>query len=201
MTDDYLDKVYALKTDADRRALYDDWAAQYDDDLASQGYVTPARCAATLATSPLPKDAPMLDMGCGTGLLGRALAAQGFTQIDGADVSAGMMEEARKSGGYGRLLDLSETRAPKGHYKAVAAAGVIGTGAAPPSVFDQCLDLLPKGGLFCFSFNDHTLEEPAYTDRLNAAVADGKARILSGEIGDHIKGLGSRAMVYLLERQ
>ncbi|WP_025312683.1 class I SAM-dependent DNA methyltransferase [Roseicyclus elongatus] len=201
MTDDYLDKVYRLRTDAERRALYDDWAGQYDGDLTAQGYVTPARCAAVVAGSALPKDAPILDMGCGTGLSGRALAAEGFTRIDGADVSTGMMAEARKSGVYARLIDLSGATAPANHYAAVVAAGVIGTGAAPPDVFDQCLDLLSPGGLFCFSFNDHARAVPAYTDRLDAAVTTGKARILAQEMGDHIIGLGSRAMVYLLERQ
>jgi predicted TPR repeat methyltransferase len=200
MTENYLDKVYKLKTEEDSRALYDDWAGQYDDDLTAQGYATPARCAATLKRSGLPATAPILDMGCGTGLSGRALAAEGFSAIDGADVSAGMMDEARKSGIYGQLIDLSKATPPKGHYAAVVAAGVISAGAAPPAVFDQCLDLLGPGGLFCLSFNDHTLDNPAYTDRLSAALDAGKATVIAQEMGDHIPGLGSKSMVYLLHR-
>jgi len=200
MQDDYLDKVYDLDSPDEMRRFYDDWAARYDSDLTARGYQTPARAAAALSAAGLPPEAPILDMGCGTGLSGRALRAAGFTVIDGADVSAGMLEEAARTGAYRSLIDTRRAALPDAAYPAVTAIGVIGTGAAPPEVFDACLAALAPGGLFCFSFNDHTLDLPDYTGKLDAALADGRVQIVSEELGDHIRDLGSTSKVYVLRR-
>lgn len=200
MQDDFLDKVYDLETPDEMRRHYDAWAARYDDDLQSQGYATPGRCAAALKEAGLSRDAAILDMGCGTGLSGRALREAGFTTIDGADVSPGMLEEAAKTGAYRHLVNTARTALPEARYPAVTAMGVIGAGAAPPELFDTCLAALARGGLFCFSFNDHTLEMPEYTERRDVALASGRVTLVSEETGDHIRGLGSRSKVYVLKR-
>jgi predicted TPR repeat methyltransferase len=69
----------------------------------------------------------VLDFGCGTGLSGEALAAARVSRcIDGADVSAEMLEGARDKGVYRQLLKL-DPEAPlpgrPGAYAAVTAAG------------------------------------------------------------------------------
>lgn len=200
MQDDFLDKVYDLETPDAFRRHYDAWAARYDADLEAQGYATPGRCAAALKAAGLSRDAAILDMGCGTGLSGRALRAEGFTTIDGADVSAGMLEVAAGTGAYRQLVNTAETGLPTGPYAAVTAIGVIGAGAAPAALFDDCLAALSRGGLFCFSFNDHTLEMPEYTARRDIALASGRVSLVSEDTGVHIRGLGSTSKVYVLKR-
>lgn len=195
----YLQKVYDLDGAEAVTAYYDAWAEGYDAELAANGYATPARCAAALATTGLARTAPILDMGCGTGLSGAALAAEGFTIIDGLDPSEGMLARAAARGVYRDLSSADSADIPRGRYSAIAAAGVIGPGAAEPWLFDRCLSLLAPGGLFCFSFNDHAMTLPVYTGKLAAALSDGRAAERSRVHGPHIPKLGVGAWVIVLE--
>jgi predicted TPR repeat methyltransferase len=79
---------------------YDGWAQSYDDDLASWSYQAPMAVAETVVVRH-PEAGSVLDVGCGTGLVGRALRARGFAgRILGLDISAASLEVARRSGAY-----------------------------------------------------------------------------------------------------
>ena len=89
---------------------YDDWAQSYDDDLASWSYQAPAVVADTVVAR-APAGESVLDVGCGTGLVGRALRARGFAgRLLGIDISAASLEVARECGAYHSLerADLQE---------------------------------------------------------------------------------------------
>ncbi len=201
---DYLKDVYSVESPEAMEELYDAWADSYDAELESQGYATPARCAAALAEFSENQDAPLLDFGCGTGASGAAFAAAGFTAIDGIDMSGGMLEKARARGVY---RDLRETApgdplpVPAGFYDHAAAVGVIGAGAAPATVIDTLMEVLKPGGLFVFSFNDHTLEDPGFEGRIAEYVDTGAAEVLFREHGAHIPGIDLGAVVYVLRKR
>lgn len=72
----------------DVTAYYDAWAKDYDADLDAWAYEAPVRVAEQLRAL-VPGAAVVLDAGCGTGLAGRALAAAGFSTIDGVIAAAG----------------------------------------------------------------------------------------------------------------
>ena len=46
------------------------------------------------------RDAKIFDIGQGTGILGRLLNKEGFTNIDGADASQSFVDKASQSGWY-----------------------------------------------------------------------------------------------------
>lgn len=200
MTESFLDKAYGARDAQSTRALYDDWAASYEAEVGENGYVTPGRCAQALAEFSTDASAPILDFGCGTGLSGLALKGAGFDVIDGTDLSADMLAQARAKGVYRSLQQIEAGDAPAPGYAAVAAIGVIGAGAAPISVFDQCLHALTPGGLFVFSFNDHALEDPANEARVRDWTDCGAARLLFRQHGDHLPGIDLKSMVYVLEK-
>ncbi len=82
---------------------YDEWAQNYDDDLTSWSYRAPTVVAETVIARH-PGAGSALDVGCGTGLVGRALRAQGFAgQILGLDISHASLEIARQCGAYDSL--------------------------------------------------------------------------------------------------
>jgi predicted TPR repeat methyltransferase len=82
---------------------YDEWAQGYDDDLASWSYQAPSVVAGTVMARH-PAASSVLDVGCGTGLVGRALRARGFAgQILGLDISRASLEVAERSGAYDSL--------------------------------------------------------------------------------------------------
>lgn len=203
MTDRFLDKAYAARGPEATRALYDEWAASYEAEVAEQGYATPGRCAEALARFSEDRDAPVLDFGCGTGLSGMALRLAGFGTLDGLDLSEDMLARARAKGLY-RNLDVIEAEAPlpvqPGDYAAIAAIGVIGAGAAPVSVLDTMMKALARGGLLTLSFNDHALADPVHEARLSEWIDCGAATLLFREHGDHLPGIGLGSNVYVLRR-
>jgi predicted TPR repeat methyltransferase len=82
---------------------YDAWAEQYDTDLDAWSYQAPAVVADTVvARDPRPQS--VLDVGCGTGLVGRTLRAKGYEgQLSGLDISQQSLRVAEDSGAYDAL--------------------------------------------------------------------------------------------------
>ena len=202
MADDFLRQVYELDTQEDTDAYYSAWAATYDDELTRQGYRSPQRCAEALAQF-VDADAPILDVGCGTGLSGAALAAAGFTDISGTDINADMLTVAQRARIY-RDAWVADVAAPfpfePGTYAALAAIGVIGVGAAPASMLGEAVTALAPGGHLVFSYNDHALEHPEFTGALDEVLA-AEATLVFSEHGPHFEGLGSKSTVFVLRRR
>ena len=65
-----LEQAYAAKSNAELRALYDAWAAQYDQDLQAFGYSYPPAIAGLVGRYVREREAPILDAGAGTGIVG-----------------------------------------------------------------------------------------------------------------------------------
>lgn len=199
-----LRRVYGFVEPGEVRDYYDSWATSYDAELIANGYASPARVAAALAALASDLEAPVLDYGCGTGLSGEALVAEGFSVVDGADPSTEMLAVAEAKSIYRRLvqLDLDSARPPfeSGRYAAVAAVGLIGPGAAPLALFGQLLDLVSPDGLFGASFNDVALADPAYPAKIHECVSDGTATVVFEEHGPHLPGLGVESTVFVLRR-
>lgn len=199
----FLDGAYDLPDRRATAALYGDWAASYDDEITENGYAAPARCAAALAERATDRDAPVLDVGCGTGLSGLALRAAGFTIIDGTDLSAEMLARADQRGVYRRLFrgDLAEQLpASPGIYANAAAVGVISPGHAPPETIAAVLELLPSGGCVVLSLNDHALVDPTFSGKIDQLVAEGAADLVFRAHGAHLPGIALEATVCVLRR-
>ena len=199
----FLRSTYGMKDADEVRDHYDRWAASYDEEIAANGYATPARCAAALARHLPDGGAPVLDYGCGTGLSGAALRAVGFAVVDGADVSKGMLAGARAGGAYRHLHAVSVRTPFEGldlaSYAAVACVGVIGAGAAPFSLMDALLDGMRPGALLVLSLNDHALADPQARVRLEGLARAGHS-VLEDEDGEHLPGIGLRSRVYVIRR-
>jgi predicted TPR repeat methyltransferase len=135
--------------------LFDGMAANFDQQLRNLGYQTPEALArAVLPLLRRDRPARVLDLGCGTGLLGAALAPAG-AGITGIDLSAEMLERAAARGVYARLVksDLVEylRGADAGSFDAVLAADVFVYLGDLEAVFEGVARALAPGGLFAFS--------------------------------------------------
>jgi predicted TPR repeat methyltransferase len=82
---------------------YDGWARTYDDDLTSWSYQAPTVVAGIVLARHAPARS-VLDVGCGTGLVGRALRAHGYAgRLVGLDLSEESLDIARQGGAYDAL--------------------------------------------------------------------------------------------------
>ena len=200
----FLDRAYDLDDAEKTRAFYEEWAATYEAETRANGYVTPSRCASALAGCAIDRAAPLLDLGCGTGLSGVAFRDAGFSCIDGSDFCEEMLACAKTKQGVYRKLVASDLNDPlpgaPGEYANVAAVGVFSPGHAPPDMIDAVIEKLPAGGCFVFSLNDHALEIPGYEAHIDAMVDGARAEIAFREYGDHLPGRNIGAVVAVLRK-
>jgi predicted TPR repeat methyltransferase len=103
----------SLSGDPDRppagyvRDLFDKFAPHFDRDLVDRlDYRTPQALASLVSRhlAPTPKSLAVLDLGCGTGLAGVALAPLART-MTGLDLSPAMLAHARRRGLYADLVE------------------------------------------------------------------------------------------------
>ncbi len=167
---DFLDRVYRAGSEDELMAAYDAWAESYDSDLQRSGYRMPAISAALIGRHVPEETAPILDAGCGTGIIGEALSVAGYRELHGLDLSEGMLAAARARGVYDRLHRASlggPIDFPDDHFGAVVAVGVLTKGHVGPAAFAELLRVTAAGGRLVFTIRvDGTVGAP-YLDRMD----------------------------------
>ncbi len=154
-----LARAYGLQSQADSQALYRDWATTYDQTmLAGLQYQSPTLVAQMLAQaipqSAAQAQAALLDVGCGTGLAGEALAVLGFAVVDGLDISPEMMAVAMARGAYRRCLQadlLAALPISDAAYDAAVCCGTFTTGHVGAACLDEVFRVLRPGAPFAFT--------------------------------------------------
>ena len=134
--------------------LFDDYATTFDEHLNHVlRYRAPAVLIDNLRDFDRRRFRLVLDLGCGTGQCG-PLAKAIADRVDGVDVSAKMLEQARALGVYERLeqSDIVEylQAADQRHDLVLAADVFVYIGDLDP-VFAGVRRVLDPGGVFCFS--------------------------------------------------
>ena len=191
----YLSGAYEPRTSEEMRQYYDRWAEVYDIELTENAYQQPRRCAEALTRSISdPRNARVLDAGCGTGLSGLALVEAGFLHIDGCDFSKAMLEKAFETGIYSKLfvtdLNCPPLDTPTATYDAVTAVGIFSFGHVGPDALDEFVRVVKPGGLIVVGLNEKYFEEGSIARKLDELKRKGKLEEVSREHGDHIPGTG-----------
>ena len=155
---DKLEKVYAAKTDAQRRQAYNDWAASYDIDVSSFGIQLPYVGASVFARHVSLGMGPILDAGCGTGMHSLPLKLMGYHNFHGIDLSEGMIEIARQRQIYDSLQTMA-LGGPLGfeddQFSVTYSIGCLAPGNAPPNSLDEFIRVTQPGGLIIWSTHGH----------------------------------------------
>jgi len=200
-----LKSVYDLASPEAATEFYDDWAAGYEAELAENGYATPMLCAKALAKHATLPWAPLLEVGCGTGLGGLALRNQGFECIDGGDISPEMLARAEQKGIYRSLsiVDLSKPLddIPEDVYQNAAAIGVLNPSFLPGAVIDEVLARIPAGGCFVLSLNDHARANGTFETRIIEITEHQVADLVFKEHGANVPGIDLEGTVYVLKKR
>lgn len=145
--------------------VFDGFAASFDAKLAALQYRAPALVVQALDER-LGETATwgtIADLGCGTGLAG-ALLHPHAARLVGADLSSGMLQQARRRGIYDELahIDLvSFLRTSEGAFDVVVAADVLCYFGALDGVVAAAETALRPGGTLAFTVEVLDLHESA----------------------------------------
>lgn len=155
---------------------YDGWAQRYDDDLTAWSYQAPDVVAETVITRH-PTAASVLDVGCGTGLVGRALRSRGFAgTLRGLDLSQSSLDVAARSGAYD-ALDQADLQQPlpveDDAFDAVVCVGVMTYLPEVEAVWRELARVTRPGGLVVLTQREDLWGERDCQAVIDRLAADG----------------------------
>ncbi|MGI9578112.1 MAG: class I SAM-dependent DNA methyltransferase, partial [Microthrixaceae bacterium] len=166
----------------ENRSLYAEWAATYDADLlANRGYVHHLSVVDAFLSGGDP-DGPVLDAGCGTGVVGIELRRRGLQEVDGIDLSPEMLDIARTRrtsaahGVYRNLITADLTGAvalPDSTYAGVVSAGAFTHGHLGPDPIEELLRVARPGARFAIGINADHYEAAGFAKWFTGAERSG----------------------------
>lgn len=198
-----LQRAYAVEGREAVRDLYRDWAEGYDADVVNGlGYVAPRHAANAFAAALPDRAGRVLDVGCGTGLVGQELRALGFAeQLDGLDISPQMLDSAAGKGLYDTLMEGDLTARldiADDTYDGVVCVGTFTHGHVGPSGLRELLRITRPGGPVTFTVNDGVYDAEDYPAALGALARDGVARLADSDRADYLPGADIRCRLITL---
>jgi predicted TPR repeat methyltransferase len=177
------------------RHLFDQFSADYDERMIGRlGYAAPSilRDLGAMYWGPKPKPRATLDLGCGTGLSGRAFADVA-EPLTGVDLSPKMLAAARKTGHYGQLIEADlepwlASAAPR-QFATVVAADVLGYLGDLTATMAGVAHVIRPDGEFLFTVELGEGTDFALGERRRYRHSEAYLRRLAAEHGFEIASL------------
>ena len=180
--DELLADAYALDGPDASRSLYARWADTYESGfIASSGYIYHDQVATVFAQRCLdhldPSDA-IVDIGCGTGLVGESLRQHTEIPIDGIDISPEMLgQAARKQHGglpiYRTLIEADLTRPlpiADDAYGAAISVGTFTHGHVGPAALTEVIRIVRPAGRIAVGINAAHFASAGFADAFDELV-------------------------------
>lgn len=177
--------------------IYQKWAALYDKDNDDElGTVSQPNSVQTFQRYVQDKSKYIIDVGCGTGLVGLQLKKLGYKNFDGVDISQEMIDIAIDRG-YASLFlgNLNETLPIKSNqYEAAICVGVFTHGHVGPSRLEELTRIVKPGGILCFTVNEDVYESYGFDEAIKSQELAGVWKVLELSKKDYmmkknVKGL------------
>lgn len=177
-----LDKAYATDGPEANRELYSSWADTYDSGfIVDSGYVYHQQVAEVFCDGFANPDQPVLDVGCGTGIVGAELARLGVIVIDGIDLTPEMLAKAAAKAHGGRAVyrqlfeaDLTgRTQLADRTYAGIVSAGAFTHGILGPETISELLRAARPGARFALGINSAHFEAFGFGDWLEQRQSEG----------------------------
>ena len=157
------------KNDNRLMEVYRDWAKKYDyDNDHVLGTVSQPKSVNLLSTRLKDKTAKIIDVGCGTGLVGEKLKAKDFIYFDGLDISKDMLSIAKSRGYRNLFLGSLNKQLPvlDDAYDAAMCIGVFTHGHVCSDRFNELCRIVKPGGYVCFTINEGVFDEYGFKEMI-----------------------------------
>lgn len=206
-SDLYLAQARASLNSQDCMTIYDKWAATYNDEVGdeAQSYVAPVLVAqVALKSSNNPAKSVTLDAGCGTGLVGQALAMAGAKAIDGLDLSSAMLTVANQTGVYRSLAQADLTRRIERAdetYDIVTCVGTFTLGhVGPDPALKEFVRITKRNGIVVATILEEIWLSGGFKAEVERLKAENLVTVVAEELIDYVKGHGDKAVLIVLEK-
>lgn len=149
---DRLTWIHENKDTQELQSKYNAWARLYETDIGKSWNIMPMNAAVMLKQLLPCNDLLILDAGAGSGMVGEALAKQGYKNITAIDLAPEMLEIAREKQVY-KVLKQANLEQPltffdQESFDAILAIGVFTYGHASAAGLHHLLPLLKPRGIF-----------------------------------------------------
>ena len=174
----FVAEAYSVAESSDVVDFYGKWADDYDRQMVEElGYCSPATISQMLMRHLPDKTAEIFDIGCGTGLTCQLLAAEGYQNLDGIDISPDMVRIANERDIYRDLL-VGDVNQPlhraDDSYDAVISSGTFTHGHVGPQPIDEIFRILKPQGILACTVHDDLWESMGFHRKFESIVCDGK---------------------------
>ena len=175
MSDERLARIYESQGADELAERYDEWAAEYDADLAALQYTAPD-AGAEGCHRWAGDQAVVLDAGCGTGLVGRRLRELGVARLVGFDLSEAMLGVAAARAVYDDLVQgslLEPLPFEAGSFDAIVSVGVFTFGHVGPEALPPLVALVRRGGHVTMTFRDDVMRDMGFAAEVDRMEGEG----------------------------
>ena len=188
-----LKRVSTLRQGDSSETIYDDWSQQYDEDLTDEwGYIAPQLAVPALIEMCPDRASTIIDLGCGTGLVGVQLKNAGYTVFDGTDISQGMLDKARDKGIYRDLIRADLTNPipfPDNSYDAAMCIGSMGAGHIDASHVPEMLRIIKPGSPLIIHTNQAYYKEGGFEEKFHTLKKNNILKIHRSELQNYMENL------------
>ncbi|MFT5336625.1 MAG: ubiquinone/menaquinone biosynthesis C-methylase UbiE [Luteibaculaceae bacterium] len=153
------------KNEDELLGVYKDWAPLYDTDNDNLlGTVSQPNTVQIFHEHIKDCKLKIIDVGCGTGLVGLELQNRGFSNFDGIDISQEMIDIAQGRGYNSLFLGNLNKSLPidSNSYDAALCVGVFTHGHVGPERFSELVRIVKPEGIICFTINENVYESSGF---------------------------------------
>ena len=148
-------------------------------------------------------ESKILDVGCGTGLVGSSLSTLGYINLDGLDFSLDMLEVAREKRVYKNLIqaDLNKKLKVKDAiYDAIICCGTFTRGHVGPDVLIELIRVLKKRGPLACTINSSVWIEKEFDRWIETAIKNGLLALEEKSSEDYFSKSDEKGFFCLLRK-